>query len=224
MIPIRDYFWLRQRVPIFIYFFYIYYKKSDNPAFKGMVRTAVSLMMIGTVYMFGGYVFKIPFQKLIPLRWHYPGIITWGLFFPIYYLIILKKNYRDLTAFALATMATIAGGWMYEIPFNHDLYFFLDNNTIFILNGQIVCLLALGYELKKMRFRPTVPIYALFGLYVIFSIMCFKDFGGLVKMFKVLSGSIHFFQWVYRLPTCLFLLSLLTGITRRRKYEKDWKY
>ena len=177
-----------------------------------MVRTAVSLMMIGTVYMFGGYIFNIPFQKLIPLGWHYPGIITWGIFFLMYYLIILKKNYRDLTAFALATIATIAGGWMYEIPFNNDLYFFLDNDTIFILNGQIVCLLALGYELKKKRFRPTPLIYAMAGLYVIFSMMCFLSFWDIVRLFGILSGSGVLFQWLYRVPACLFLMSLLGGI------------
>lgn len=216
-----DYFWLRQRIPIFVYFFYIYFKNPDNPALNSLTKIFISLTGLMTIFFTVSYFLKIPFEKLISLSWHYPGIIVWGLFFVIYYLIILKKNYSGLTAFALSVIATTGGGWLYEVPFNSKMAFVISLNTIFLLDGQILCLLLLGYELKKRGFQPKRSIYATFCIYVIFSWVCYKNFRGLTQGIRILTGNQHLFSWIYRIPTCLFLLSLTAGISARAHNRKS---
>ena len=210
-----DYFWLRQRIPIFFYFFYVYFKKSDNSRLSILVKSLVFFSGLTTIYFTMGYILKIPFEKLISLRWHYSGIIIWTIFFRIYYLIIRKKNYNHITAFALSIIATAGGGWLYEMPFNSKMSFIIDLNTVFLIDGQILCLLLLGYELRKRGFQINFLTCVMFSLYIIFSIMFFFNFWGIVKMFNVLSGSYNLFTWLYRVPACLFLLSLLGGIENK---------
>jgi len=209
---IQDYFYLRQRIPIFIYVFYLHFKESDNPAIGGAIKTMISLIGLGTLCAVTGFIVDVPFKELIPLGWGYPGLVTWGIFFLIYYWVTNKKVQNDLTAFTFATLATVGGGWLYEIAFFHPLKMLMSNNTIFLINGQILCLILLAYELKKMQFKPNLIILESFIIFAVFSILLFSDFDRLAYMFKLAFNNSRLFCWLYRIPTCMFLISLLGGI------------
>lgn len=210
----KDYYWFRQRLPIFIYFFYLRFKNSESPEIKKAVKISISLIVLGLCYTMSGFIFKFPFESIIPLNWHYPGLVVWTVFFLIYYFILTNKNYSELTAFSLAAMATVGGGWLYEVSWNHPLAFFLTKNSIFLINGQILCLLFLAYELRKKGFKlKTLNCFG-FGFFAFTWIIFYLNFWGIARYFKILTGSTHFFQWAYRVPTCFFLLSLLSGIKR----------
>ena len=209
---LRDYFYLRQRIPIYIYVFYLHFKESDNPAIDGAIKTMVSLIGLGTAYTVTGFIFDMPFKELIPIPGGYPGLVTWGIFFLIYYWVTNKKVQNDLTAFTFATLATVGGGWLYEISFFHPLTMWMSNNTLFLINGQILCLILLAYELKKMRFKPDLIILASFIIFAVFSILLFSDYDRLNYMFKVAFNNSRLFCWFLRIPACVFLISLLGGI------------
>ena len=212
---IKDYFYLRQRIPIFIYVFYLHFKESDNPAIGGAVKTAVSMVGLSTVYALTGLIFNIPFTRWVPLNWGYPGLVTWGIFFLIYYFTTNKKVKNDLTAFTFATLATVGGGWLYEISFFHPLKMWMSNNTIFLINGQILCLILLAYELKKMQFKPNFIILESFIIFIVWSVLLFSDFGRLAYEFKLAFDNPFLFRWLCRIPASLFLISLLGGITNK---------
>lgn len=211
---LEDYFFLRQRIPIFVYVFYLHFKGSDNPAIKGSVKITVSLIGLSTVYAITGLIFKIPFKVLVPLGWGYPGMVTWGIFFLIYYWATLKKVQNDLTAFTFAMLATVGGGWLYEIWFFHPLKMWMSNYTIFLINGQILCLILLGYELKKRGFKINRNICMALGIFLTFSLFLFLDFKGTAYQFKIRWGP-YAFVWFCRVPACNFLLSLLGGIRNK---------
>ena len=212
---IQNYFYFRQRIPIFIYVFYLHFKESDNPAIDGAIKTIVSLIGLGTAYAVTGLIVDVPFKELIPFGWGYHGLVTWGIFFLIYYWATNKKVQNDLTAFTFATLATVGGGWLYEIPFFHPLTMWLSNNTIFLINGQILCLILLAYELKKMQFKPNLIILESFTLFAVFSIFLFFGFDRLAYMFKIAFNNSRLFCWLYRIPACVFLISLLGGIKNK---------
>ena len=207
----QDYFYLRQRIPIFIYVFYLHFKDSDNPAINGSVKTIVSLIGLSTVYAITGLIFNIPFTRLIPFNWGYSGLVTWGIFFLIYYFTTNKKVKNDLIAFTFATLATVGGGWLYEISFFHPLKMWMSNNTIFLINGQILYLILLGYELKKRGFKINRNIGIALGMFLMFSLFLFLDFSGVAYRFKLRWGP-YAFVWFCRVPACNFLISLLGGI------------
>ena len=217
---IRDYFYLRQRIPIFIYVFYLHFKESDNPDIDGVIKTMVSLIVLGTSYAVTGLIFGLPLKELIPITWEYPGLITWGFFFLIYYWITNKKVQNDLTAFTFATLATVGGGWLYEISFFHPLTMWMSNNEIFMINSQILCLILLAYELKKMQFKPNLIILESFTIFAVFSILLFSDFDRLIHVFQIAFNNYRLFNWFYRIPACLFLISLLGGIKSKAHTRK----
>ena len=212
---IKDYFYLRQRIPICIYVFYLHFKESDNPAIDGAIKTMVSLIGLGTAYAMTGLIVDVPFKELIPLGWGYHGLITWGIFFLTYYWVTNKKVQNDLTAFTFATLSTVGGGWLYEISFFHPLTMWMSNNTIFLINGQILCLILLAYELRKMKFKPNMMILESFTIFAVFSILLFSDFDRLAYAFKLAFNNSRLFCWLLRIPACIFLISLLGGIKNK---------
>lgn len=211
----EDYFFLRQRIPFFIYLFYLKFKESNDPKIKGVIKTVVALVGLYTAYAITGLVLKVPFQRWVPLSWGYSGLVTWGIFFLIYYLKCLRLHFNDLTAFTFAALATVGGGWIYEICFFHPLKMWINYNTIFFVNGQILYLILLGYELKKKGFMSNRNIYLAFSIFLFFSIALFLDFKSVAYQFKILLRvRSSAFIWFCRIPACTFLISLLGGIKR----------
>lgn len=205
---LSDYYYLRQRIPIFIYVFYLHFKESENTALNGAIRTLVSLIGLTTGYAFLGFILKIKFTDLIPFEWHYQGVLHWGIFFIAFYFIALHSKINVLTSFTLSTLATVGGGWLYEIPFYHPLNMFLSDSTIFLINGQILCLLLLAYELKKLNFKTGYFIYTTLFLFLVFSGILFLK----MSLLEYALGKL--FTWVYRIPASLFLASLISGIEK----------
>jgi len=209
----QEYFYMRQRIPIFIYLFYIHFKnKKDLGINNKIIRGILTLIGIVTAYAFIGFIIdtyliafspgsKNPFYRFFPLNWSYYGMLTWGLFFITFYYLSLKITKAKLTSFTLATLATVGGGWLYEIPFFHPTQMFIHNYALYYIDGQLICLLLLAYELKNLNLKPTKLIYTTLGLFLVFSaILCFD------KFFFIET------PWLYRIPTTIFLLSLLGGI------------
>ena len=197
-----EYFYLRERLPIFLYIFYIHFKEEDNLIIDtGIFAGLLTIGMI-TAYALIGFILKIPFKILIPFSWHYQGLLTWATFFFLCYYTSLSSTHSKLTSFTLAALATVGGGWLYEIPFYHPQSMFVLHNSIFYISGQIICLLLLAYELQKMNLKPNKLIYGTLGLLLTNSILLFNNISLLQP----------WHTWVIRIPACLFLLSLLGGI------------
>jgi len=208
---LNNYFYLRQRIPFFIYVFYLHFKDLKSRAISRTIKAGVSFIALITIYVLSGLVLKVPFSEWVPISWGYPGLVTWGIFFMIYYFACLRIAFNDITAFTFATLATFGGGWLYEICFFHPWKMLVSNNTIFLFNGQILYLILLGYELKKKGFKPNRNVYLAFGIFLFFSLNLFLDFYGVAYLFKIRWGS-RAFAWFYRIPACNFLISLLGGI------------
>lgn len=209
---LRDYFYLRQRLPIFLYIFYIHFKKVDNSLIDTAIKTCLATIGLIFSFILTGFILKIPFTSLIPFKWHYQGPLTWGAFFLVYYRSSIRKNINKLTSFTLATLATVGAGWLYEIPFFHPPSTFTTQLSLFYINGQYLCLLLLAYEIVTMNFRPNKPIYATFFFLIIYSVLLFNN-PSLLRL--------PYHTWFMRIPTCLFLLSLLGGINISRARERD---
>jgi len=149
----NEYYYLRQTIPIFLYIFYIHFRDVDHPIIESLLKTGLIAIGFLSTYSIAGFLSNISFSELIPFNWQYSGIITWGIFFLIYYYISNRKGLNELTAFTLATLATLSGGWLYEIPFYYPISMFLTHTSIFYFNSQPVCLLLLIYELKKNELK-----------------------------------------------------------------------
>jgi len=199
-----EYYFLRQRLPMFLYVFYTHFKESDNPMIDSAINASIAVIELITAYIFMGMILKIPLSCLIPFpfRWNYRALLTWGVFFMIYYHLSLRFTINKLTSFSLTTLATVGGGWLYEVPFFHPLSMFIHHNSIFYLNGQIICLILLAYEFKKMGFKPNKLIYSTLALLLLCSMLLFNN----MSMLRLP------YTWFIRMPTCLFLISLLGGI------------
>jgi len=202
-----EYYYLRQTLPLFLYVFYIHFKEKNHPIIEALMKTGLVSIGLMTAYLLLGVTLKIPFMNMIPFKWSYPGPITWATLFFAYYYVLTRKNQSKLKAFTLAALVTVGGGWLYEVSFYHPLGMFFLHNSIFYVNGQIICLLLVGYELKKMDFRPNKFIYATLLLFLAFSTTLFMNKNALWRIY----GSL-FMRWMYRVPASLFLLSLLSGV------------
>jgi len=212
----KEYYYLRQTLPIFLYVFYIHFKDKDNRVIDACIKTGIISIGIGTLYFMIGMIIGIPFMNMIPFKWHYQGPITWGIFFLTYFFILTQKGNNSLIAFTLSTLAVVGGGWLYEASFWYTQSMWVTHAAIFYINGQIVCLLLLGYEFRKMGFKPNKFIGATLILLIFFSGILVIDFKWLWRQY----GSL-FMRWFYRFPACLFLLSLLSGIKKREGNEKN---
>lgn len=205
----REYFYLRQTLPIFLYVFYIHFRDEDNPIIERVVKTGLLAIGLVTVFFSLGYIMDIPFNELIPFTWSYPGPITWGVLFIIYFYILALKGQSGLTSFTLATMATVGGGWLYEIPLFHPITMFLTRSSIFYLNGQIMCLLILVYDLMRKGLKPNMLMGTTLILFLLVStILVIKD-----GRWPPYSGI--WLRWIERVPASLLLISLLSGIEKR---------
>lgn len=198
------YFYFRQTYPLFIYAYYLKFKEEEDPELENIIWVFVIMIQALTIHAIINMIKGSPFSEVIPFGWSYAGLITWGLFFSIYYKINLYLKQNKLTAFTLTTLAAVGGGWLYEIPFFHPPKMFM--------SSQIVCLLFLGYELKKRAFKANALIHLMLILFISFSVTLFIDKYQFNVMIRHLFGTRLLAEWLIRIPACLFLLSLLGGI------------
>ena len=149
---------------------------------------------------------------MIPFNWTYYGLIHWCIFFIFFYQLAIRRDMTNLKAFTLATLATLGGGWLYEVPFWYPVSMFLTRYSIFYLNTQIVCLLCLIYEIRRMGFKSNKLILTMGLIFLVFS--------GILSSLRVVphikdTALNHLLKaniWFYRVPASLFLLSLLSGV------------
>ena len=165
----KEYFFLRQRIPIFLYVFYIHFRDLDNPIIDRIITTLLTFMGLISVYTFSGFILKIPFTDMSPFNWTYYGLIHWCIFFLFFFQLAIRRDMSDLKAFTLATLATVGGGWLYEVPFFYPESMFITRFSIFYLNTQIVCLLCLIYQIRRMGLKPNKIILTMVMVYLVFS-------------------------------------------------------
>jgi len=216
-----DYFILRQRIPFFIYYIYIKYGELENPIIDRIIITLLTFTGLISTYTLFGFIFKIPFSDIIPFNWTYYGLIHWCIFFFFFFQIANRRGMNRLKSFTLATLATVGGGWLYEVPYFHPGSMFISIYALFYINGQIIYLLLLGYELRKMNFKPNKLIWSMLILFLAFSTALFIDRVGFWHMVWDILGSRLNLMWVYRTPASLFLLSLLSGIRKKSEMMKN---
>ena len=207
----KEYFFFRQRIPIFLYVFFIHFRSLENPIIDKVIYYIQAIIAVVFAYTFMGFILKIPFRQVIPFRWTYYGIVHWCMFFLVYYQIGTRKNMTKLKSFTLASLATVGCGWLYEVCYFHPESMFVSRYSIFYLSGQIVCLLLLLYELRRMKLKPNKKIWATLFLFLIFS-------GLLVYARSEMMPLTMFFRknlWMYRTPASLLLIALLGGISKR---------
>jgi len=260
----KYYSYFLHTIPFLVYVFYIIFRDKDHPIIDTLVKIGLLTIGIGTLVSIIGCILGISLKTLFSFTWGYPGPITWGIFFITYYYILIQKQESKLTSFTLATLATVGGGWLYEIPFFHPISMFLGSDSFFYLNcqilciilllsetrkkiydpnpityiillscmflswkafpypnGQIICLILLGYEFMKMSFKPNRFILIILTLFMVFSISLFLEknvvwhfYRNFLKLLKISWTYTHAnaIKWIYRIPTSILLLSLLTGI------------
>ena len=210
-----EYFHLRQTVPLVIYVFYARFRDVDNLFIDTLVKISLIGIGIGTSYTIMRLLLGMPFKFLTSFTWGYPTPITWGIFFLIYCYILNRKGENNLASFTLATLATVGGGWLYEVPYFHPMSMFLSRGAFFYVNAQIICLLLLAYELMKRKFKPNRLIGSTILLYFAFSIPLFLDRTAFWGTVRDILGSLDYLIWFYRIPASLFLLSLLSGVKKK---------
>ena len=210
----REYFFLRQRLPIFLYVFFIHFRDLDRPIIDRIITTLLTFMGLMSIFTFSGFILKIPFSDMIPFTWTYYGLIHWCIFFIFFYQLAIRRGMSGLKAFTLATLATVGGGWLYEVPFFYPESMFITRFSIFYLNTQIVCLLCLIYEIRRMGFRSNRLIVMMGLIFLVFS--------GILSSLRVVphiaDTALNYLLkaniWFYRVPASLFLLSLLSGVEK----------
>jgi len=212
-----EYFHLRQTVPLIIYVFYLLFQDLESPFIDALLKTALLAIGIFTSLNILGCSLGIPIKALLSFTWSYPGPITWGIFFFSYYYILNDKGENNLASFTMATLATVGGGWLYEIPFFHPMSMFLSRGAIFYVNAQIICLLLLAYEMRKRKFKPNKLIYASLILFMAFSIPLYLHKRTFWRTIRDILGSLDYLMWSYRAPASLFLLSLLSGVKKHAR-------
>ena len=205
----KEYFFLRQRIPIFLYVFYIHYRELDHPIMDQVINTFLAFIALISIYTGLGFIMEIPFSNLIPFNWTYYGLIHWCIFFFFFFHIANRRGMSRFKSFTLATLATVGGGWLYEIPLFYPDSMFISPLSILYINGQILYLLFLGYELMRMNFRPNKIIIFMMLIFTAFSTALFLDKTIFWRFF-----GLYIMKWGNRVPASLFLLSLLSGIER----------
>lgn len=216
-----DYFILRQRIPFFVYYIYMKYGELENPIIDRIITTLLAFSGLISIYTFLGFIFKMPFSGIIPFTWTYYGLIHWCIFFFFFFFIANRRGMNRLKSFTLAILATVGCGWLYEVPYFHPGSMFISVYALFYVNGQIVYLILLGYELMKMGFKPNRLIWSMLILYLVFSICLFLDSVRFWTTIRYFLGSELDLMWVYRTPASLFLLSLLSGIKKQSEMMKN---
>ena len=155
----KYYSYFLHTTPFLVYVFYIIFRDKDHPIIDTLVKTGLLAIGIGTLGSIIGCILGISLKTLFSFTWGYPGPITWGIFFITYYYILIQKQENKITAFTLATLATVGGGWLYEVPFFHPISMFLGSDSFFYLNGQILCIILLLSETRKKIYDPNPIIY-----------------------------------------------------------------
>lgn len=209
-----DYFFLRQRIPFLIYFLYLKHGELENQIIKRVIDTILVFTVLISLYTSLSFVLDVLFIELVPMNWTYYGLIHWCVFFFIFYQLAIRKGMNSLKSFTLAMLATVGGGWLYEVSYFHPGSMFISRYALFYINGQIVYLLLLGYELRRMGFKSNRWIWSTLILFLVFSSCLFIDIGGFWNVIRDILGSTDGLVWVYRTPASLFLLSLLSGVNK----------
>jgi len=163
-----------------------------------------------TFYLGCGLILKIPFAYMLPIRWTYLGVLHWCIFFFLFYQLAIRKGLSRLSAFTMTTLACAGGGWLYEISFFYIESMFITRYSIFYINGQIICLIFLAYELIRMKVRPNILIGASLVFFLVFSYYMFINSGPQIYLI--------FRPWYMRLglrvPASIFLLLLISGVKK----------
>ena len=216
-----DYFILRQRFPFFVYFIYMKYGELENPIIDKIIDVLLTFTFLISTYTFLSFIFKIRFSDLMPFNWTYYGLIHWCIFFFFFFQMASRKGIGRLKSVTLVILATVGCGWLYEVSYFHPASMFISKLALFYINGQIVYLLLLGYELRKMDFKPNRLIWSTLILFLAFSTMLFIDKRGFWRGVRTIIDPSIDLMWVYRTPASLFLLSLLSGIKSQKKMNEN---
>lgn len=186
----RYYSYFLYTIPFIVYVFHIIFRDIRHPIIEALVKTFLIAIGLGITGSIIGCISGISLKTLFSFTWGYSGPIIWGIFFIIYYYILIQKQESNLTSFTLATLATVGGGWLYEVPFFHPLSMFLCSDSFFYLNVQILCIILLLSELRKKIYDPNPIIYIILLSCMFLSWKAFPFPNGQIICLIILGGEI----------------------------------
>ncbi len=204
----RGYYFLRERLPIFFYIIYRYYEKH----YESNKKINYIEFIICSTIVFVGFIFGLSligklsgssFIDFFMFNWQYSGTITWSIFFFINFIGIYYKTGNTLKAYIISILASLSGGWLYEISIFKSMDMYLLGQAIFYVKGQIICVILLIYEYIRLNIKLNIKITFFIILYLALSVMTLK-YG--IEIYPMP------YNWFYRLPTVLLLISLISGI------------
>lgn len=185
---------------LFISYYYILNRKEENNLAS---FTLATLAVVG-----GGWLYEVPFFHPFSMFIGYDIFFYLNCQYICILVLISKMKKRKVRTTIL----------IYSIMI---LCMFLSRSSFYYPNVQIICLIALAYELRKRNFKLNKLIVFTALLYSAFSIPLFLDIHGFWRMVRDILGSLENLVWFYRIPTSLFLLSLLSGIKRKSEMMKN---
>lgn len=208
----RGYYFLRERLPIFLYLVYRYYEKQYENNKKIIHIEFIicsTIVFVGSIFGLSliGYYSGLSFNEVFQFKWQYSGIITWSIFFFIYFIGIYYKTGNTLKAYIISILASLSGGWLYEISIFKSIDMYLLGQAIFYVKGQIICIILLIYEYWRLNIRRNKFNSFCFILYLVLSILTYEM--GIYVIYP------KPYNWFYRIPTVLFLFSLISGIEKK---------
>ena len=154
MLIVFNYSYFLHTIPFLVYLFYIILRDSDHPFVDKFLKIGLIGLGIYLFYFIFNFIQGTAFKHLIPFKWLYSGLITWGCFFFIYYYILKQKGENIISSITLAVLASFGGGWLYEVSFFHPVSMFLSKDSFFYMNIQIICLVLLFFEMKIKHLKP----------------------------------------------------------------------
>ena len=189
-------------------FFFIYYYILRQKEEK--IITSITLAILATFG--GGWLYEVSFFHPVSMflgkgSFFYVNIRFICLILLYVEVMIKQLKPRPILLFIFFTSSILLG---FNVPYP---------------NGQIICLLLLAYELIKRDFKPNRVIYIAFLFFMIFSMMLFTDRLYMHQLTRDIFKSLNikwlyihaqYLKWIYRIPASIFLLSLLTGIRKKR--------
>lgn len=207
------YYFIRDIMPLTLYVLYSTNKKifPKNKYFILFVIPYLLFTLYSIIMMLLGY-------NAIELWgfWTIEAPIEWGITLMIL-LIIIYNKYKDIPySVTLSYLMVSAGGYIYEIPIYvkkggwMNIIVIKDYYMLY-LHSEIISIILIYLLLRNKRFEMNKIISSCLIIYSMYFIICLYT-----HWLTYLSYMIG--NWVYRIPTILLLLSILTGLDRRYRW------
>lgn len=201
------YYNARHFFPLFVYAFYFQYGDKDWVNILNGESYIIKYLIILEIILFTIFgLFKFPMKTVIGFEWSYYAVFEWLLFMLFSYELSMIKTGNILFSINYVTQASIAGGYLYEIPY----FLNIGETGLFtdrIFNTQIFSIIALYFLLRHKKIQVNKLIILGVALYFITLNLFILNY----DYFKI--------REIQRIPTIIMLYTFLTGIPSKSAKE-----